>query len=84
MCFGILGLALFGLGLSACSGSLPTPEKVEGNPIVVTRMVAPVPELSDLGPAPEFNSGPWINTETPLTLQSLRGKVVLIEFWTFG
>ena len=31
----------------------------------------------------EFAAGTWINSE-PLTLKSLRGRVVLIEFWTFG
>src|SRR5215212_2390597 len=33
--------------------------------------------------APEIASGSWINSE-PLTLESLRGRVVLIEFWTFA
>src|ERR1041385_6770533 len=33
--------------------------------------------------APELSSGIWINSE-PLTLQTLRGRVVLIEFWTFA
>ena len=33
--------------------------------------------------APEIASGRWINSE-PLTLNSLRGRVVLIEFWTFA
>jgi len=33
--------------------------------------------------APEIASGAWINSE-PLTLQGLRGRVVLIQFWTFG
>jgi len=33
--------------------------------------------------APELAPGTWINSE-PLTLKSLRGRVVLIEFWTFG
>ena len=33
--------------------------------------------------APEISSGMWINSE-PLTLKSLRGRVVLIEFWTFA
>ena len=33
--------------------------------------------------APEFASGAWINSE-PLTLKELRGRVVVIEFWTFG
>ena len=33
--------------------------------------------------APELSSGTWINSE-PLTLASLHGRVVLIEFWTFA
>ena len=34
-------------------------------------------------PAPEIAGGPWINS-TPLTLSTLRGRVVLIDFWTYG
>lgn len=33
--------------------------------------------------APEITGGPWINSE-PLTLGALRGRVVLVEFWTYG
>jgi thiol-disulfide isomerase/thioredoxin len=33
--------------------------------------------------APEISSGLWINSE-PVTLKSLHGRVVLIEFWTFA
>ena len=33
--------------------------------------------------APELAAGDWINSE-PLKLGELRGRVVLIEFWTFG
>jgi thiol-disulfide isomerase/thioredoxin len=33
--------------------------------------------------APEFAKGNWINSD-PLTLDKLRGRVVLVEFWTFG
>jgi len=34
-------------------------------------------------PAPEITGGPWINSE-PLTMENLRGRVVAVEFWTFG
>jgi len=33
--------------------------------------------------APEFAPGTWINSD-PLTLKKLRGRVALVEFWTFG
>jgi thiol-disulfide isomerase/thioredoxin len=33
--------------------------------------------------APEIGDGKWINS-CPLKLYDLRGKVVLVEFWTFG
>jgi hypothetical protein len=34
-------------------------------------------------PAPEVAGDRWINS-TPLTMQGLRGRVVLVEFWTYG
>ena len=34
-------------------------------------------------PAPEITGGPWINSE-PLSMERLRGRVVAVEFWTFG
>src|SRR5712691_2874110 len=50
--------------------------------------------LSDLQPdaliaaanapaAPALADGTWINSD-PITLEKLRGRVVLVEFWTFG
>ncbi len=34
--------------------------------------------------APEFPAQlDWINNAQPLTMAQLRGKIVLIEFWTF-
>ena len=34
-------------------------------------------------PAPEISGGPWINSE-PLAPAALRGRVVLVDFWTYG
>jgi thiol-disulfide isomerase/thioredoxin len=40
--------------------------------------------LQDYGPAPEFTGlSAWLNSK-PLTLESLRGRVVLIDFWTYS
>ena len=38
---------------------------------------------SESAAAPDLTTGDWINSE-PLKLKDLRGRVVLIEFWTFG
>lgn len=40
--------------------------------------------LPDLGPAPELSNTTWLNVDAPLRLADLRGKVVLIDMWTFG
>ncbi|HEY9806220.1 MAG TPA: thioredoxin-like domain-containing protein, partial [Candidatus Obscuribacterales bacterium] len=35
--------------------------------------------------APELpQDRPWLNTAHPLTLRSLRGRLVLLDFWTYG
>ena len=34
--------------------------------------------------APEFPAGlEWVNTDRPLTMAELRGKIVVLEFWTY-
>jgi cytochrome c biogenesis protein CcdA/thiol-disulfide isomerase/thioredoxin len=41
-------------------------------------------QLADLGPAPEFTGiTNWLNSP-PLTLAGLKGKVVLVDFWTYS
>jgi len=41
------------------------------------------PDLPVLGAAPEFaDTQRWFNT-TPLTMAGLRGRVVLVDFWTY-
>lgn len=39
--------------------------------------------LPDLGVAPDITNEVWLNAE-PHTLEDLRGKVVLVEFWTYS
>ncbi len=40
--------------------------------------------LPDLGEAPDFAGiAKWLNTSGPLTMGQLRGKVVLVDFWTY-
>ena len=36
-----------------------------------------------IGPAPPWRAGAWINSP-PLRLDALKGKVVVLEFWTYG
>jgi cytochrome c biogenesis protein CcdA/thiol-disulfide isomerase/thioredoxin len=41
-------------------------------------------KLADVGTAPDFRGiTNWFNSK-PLTLQQLRGKVVLVDFWTYS
>src|SRR5262249_49790406 len=53
---------------------------VSADPMIASRSLV---EENKAPTAPEISSGNWINSE-PLTLKSLRGRVVLLEFWTFA
>ena len=57
---------------------------------IVVVSAAPTPEARAQAaaasvdrPAAEISGGPWINS-SPLTIQALRGRVVFVEFWTYG
>ncbi|UTI65995.1 cytochrome c biogenesis protein DipZ [Paraconexibacter antarcticus] len=71
--------------VTGSSDATPTPSQAgagggPGLPGVTT------PKLAKLGDAPDFaGDGHWFNTADgrPLTMASLRGKVVLIDFWTY-
>ena len=65
------------------------PPTRENPPATETAVSPPTEEaimldLPDLGPAPEIVNQTWLNTDEPITIASQRGKVILIEFWTFG
>ena len=60
----------------------------EARPAVpVAQTAGPGSGLEDYGPAPEFvGTQEWFNTPRgrPLTLSELRGRVVLIDIWTYS
>jgi hypothetical protein len=74
---------LWGLGIAAiliiALGALTT--RKQSN---TTTTMTPEITLRNYGPAPELNNEIWLNTDKPLRLADLRGKVALIDFWTFG
>jgi cytochrome c biogenesis protein CcdA/thiol-disulfide isomerase/thioredoxin len=64
-------------------GSLAAARAAHGGTEPEANPAAPLPVL---GTAPEFTDNQrWFNTpgERPLTLEGLRGRVVLIDFWTY-
>jgi cytochrome c biogenesis protein CcdA/thiol-disulfide isomerase/thioredoxin len=53
----------------------------------LTKCNANATALVDCGPAPQFKGiTAWLNTPggKPLTMSQLRGKVVLVDFWTYS
>jgi cytochrome c biogenesis protein CcdA/thiol-disulfide isomerase/thioredoxin len=72
-------------GSSSCSGSATAVHPAAGNASQAA-LLAVARSLRALGPAPEFKKTQrWFNTPggAPQTLSSLRGRVVLIDFWTY-
>lgn len=63
--------------------------KLENNPQVKNELdkLKTKPDMGSLpskGTAPEFvGITNWLNTDKPLTMAGLRGKVVLVDFWTY-
>jgi hypothetical protein len=84
--------------LSACAADNPTERpyvpsgELEPSPgpedfFKIEQSNTPEPGKSPLPvirKAPELENDVWLNTDGPLRLANLRGKVVLIDMWTFG
>jgi cytochrome c biogenesis protein CcdA/thiol-disulfide isomerase/thioredoxin len=72
-------------GSAACGGSATAVRTAKPNASQAT-LIADAQALPSLGAAPDFTETQrWFNTPggAPLSLSSLRGRVVLVDFWTY-
>ena len=68
--------------VSACgSGRVERSEEI-GQDTLIRKPVQAV--LKDMGAAPAIENELWLNVSQPLSIRELSGKVVLLDFWTFG
>jgi thiol-disulfide isomerase/thioredoxin len=84
-----LGILLFALVAASCTGAQDVADGTDGRgsslPPQSATTSPPATVATDRLPAPEFPDGlDWLNTSEPLRLEDLRGKVVLLDFWTYG
>ncbi|HXG12884.1 MAG TPA: thioredoxin-like domain-containing protein [Gemmataceae bacterium] len=71
----LMGLGIYGLGRAGVPGRSAAPDG--------PAEAAPRPGEDDRIRAPELEGGvAWLNTAGPLRLKDLRGKIVLLDFWT--
>ena len=68
---------LAAIALAACSG-IPAQAASSGEQPAQAASAYP-----DLGKAPELTNEVWLNSDAPLRMKDLVGKVVLIDMWTF-
>ena len=79
--FGLLAIILAGCSVQP---NIPSPQNDVQPPADEPTSMPKTASLPDLGPAPELTNDIWLNVDSPLRLENLRGKVVLIDMWTFG
>jgi len=78
----------YGVGLTKFEDNYPVRkalQQINQKPVDEKIMGEPMSEVVSKGPvAPELIAGgSWLNSE-PLPLEKLKGKVVLIDFWTYS
>jgi hypothetical protein len=78
-------LVFLGSVIPACTGS-PEEQSITATGIIdsETPSASLAPDLPDLGLAPELSNNIWLNVNEPLRIADLAGKVILLDFWTFG
>ncbi len=69
--------------LSACSAGARSATQSSSGSLPASEQASLLERLARLGAAPELANQVWLNSP-PLRLADLRGKVVVIDFWTFG
>lgn len=74
-------LFLAGCSLAASTNPEPAAQAADSQPTETGLIAA---DLPNFGQAPELHEGAWLNSEQPLQLANLRGKVVLLEMWTYS
>jgi thiol-disulfide isomerase/thioredoxin len=76
----LAGAAAFALGVHTRGQAEPS----SSGPAALQVAVKPALVLPSQGPMPPLDGAvEWLNSP-PLSAESLRGKVVLVDFWTFG
>ncbi len=73
------------LGEGASVAASEPEARAPSEPTAATEEATEEEPLAGRVPAPPFPTDiEWLNTERPLALEQLRGKVVLLDFWTYG
>ena len=83
-------IVVLALGAAACTGNGGDGSADAAGPASTTSPNSQAddtvaPSFAGTVPAPEFPDGlDWLNTAAPLRLEALQGKIVLLDFWTYG
>jgi hypothetical protein len=71
-------IAVLGFG-----GFFPEPQLATADPGKPEPVQLAAAQFQNRPLAPDFEDGmDWLNTEKPLNLEALRGRIVLLDFWT--
>jgi DNA-binding beta-propeller fold protein YncE len=82
--FASASAALVVVVAASCSGGVASNTTAEPGGTTTAASTTTV-AVAASQPAPEFPDGlEWLNTERPLSFAALRGKIVLLDFWTYG